>query len=304
VVVKPKKIRVESDSPPTNGKKLKAEPLKNAKNAKANAKLFFEDKEGFSKADQQKSKAIDEATAKTRLPGILSFWDADNALNGKRQESASSDEDDAEATNEPSASKKKRLNAKEKAKAEVKEEQRLREIEERNADPNQQPETIDQFERLVLAEPNSSKSWIQYMCFLLSNTEIDKAREIARRAIKTISFRETKELRNVWTALMNLELRYNSSNFDDVLKEALNHNDPLETYLSLVESLKSHNLKERLINTLNLITRKFRTELQVWRVSADAYFWMDMTDRVQPTLQRALAVLPKSQRKFRLKMRS
>lgn len=293
VVVKPKKVKVESDSPANNGKKVKAEPLKNGK--KASAKLFFEDKKP-SKADQQKSKDIDEATAKARLPGISSFWDADiNALNGKRQESASSDEDDAEATNEASASKKKRLNAKEKAKAEVKEEQRLREIEERNADPNQQPETIDQFERLVLAEPNSSKSWIQYMCFLLSNTEIDKAREIARRAIKTISFRETKELRNVWTALMNLELRYNSSNFDDVLKEALNHNDPLETYLSLVESLKSHNLKERLINTLNLMMRKFRTELQVWRVSADAYFWMDMADRVQPTLQRALAVLPKSQ---------
>ncbi|KAM8705693.1 hypothetical protein ACLKA7_010056 [Drosophila subpalustris] len=303
VAVKPKKIKLESVSPTKpmaqkdiNGKKVKELPVQNGK--KANGQLFFEDKQP-SKAQIQKSNAVDEATAKARLPGISNFWDTDlSALNGKRQESVSSDEEeDAEeaAANEASASKKKRLSAKEKAKAEVKEEQRLREIEERNADPNQRPETIDQFERLVLSEPNSSKSWIQYMSFLLSNTEIDKAREIARRAIKTISFRETKELRNMWTALINLELSYNSSNFDDVLKEALNHNDPLETYLNLVEVLKSHNLKERLINTLNLIMRKFRTELQVWRVSADAYFWMDMADRVQPTLQRALGVLPKNQ---------
>ncbi|XP_060651092.1 uncharacterized protein LOC132787803 [Drosophila nasuta] len=313
VPVKSKKIKVESNAKKeleVNGKPIKLEKKKqqqevNGKKTKptvengkkTNGQLFFEDKEP-SKKDTNKSNAADEAISKARLPGVSSFWDADlGALNGKSQEVASSDEDDDDvaAANEANSSKKRRLNAKEKAKAEVKEEQRLREIEDRNADPNQRPETIDQFERLVLAEPNSSKSWIQYMSFLLSNTEIDKAREIARRAIKTITFRETKELRNMWTALLNLELSYNSSNFDDVLKEALSHNDPLETYLNVVEVLKSHNLKERLINTLNLVMRKFRTELQVWRVAADTYFWLNMADRVQPTLQRALGVLPKNE---------
>ncbi|KAH8414171.1 hypothetical protein KR222_010875 [Zaprionus bogoriensis] len=291
--VKPKKAKLEVEAKP---KKVKAAPTENGK--KPNGQLFFEDKKP-SKAEREKPSAVELATTKARLPGISSFWDTDlSALSNKRQKPASSDEeddDDDNATLESTAGKKKRLSAKEKAKAELKEEQRLREIEERNADPNQRPETIDQFERLVLAEPNSSKSWIQYMSYLLSNTEIDKARDIARRAIKTIAFRETKELRNVWTALINLELSYNSANFDEVLKEALSHNDPLETYLNLVEVLKSHNLRDRLINTLNIITRKFRTELQVWRVAADAYFWLEMVDRVQPTLQRALSVLPKNQ---------
>ncbi|KAH8312068.1 hypothetical protein KR044_009241 [Drosophila immigrans] len=296
--VKPKKIKLESNKTKiqkeVNGKEIKTK-VENGK--KTNGQLFFEDKQP-ARTDKRKPNAADEAIAKARLPGVSSFWDTDlSTLNGKPEEVASSDDDvdNEAAANEASSSKKRRLNAKEKAKAEVKEEQRLREIEDRNADPNQCPETIDQFERLVLAEPNSSKSWIQYMSFLLSNTEIDKAREIARRAIKTITFRETKELRNMWTALLNLELSYNSSTFDDVLKEALSHNDPLETYLSVVEVLKSHNLKERLINTLNLIMRKFRTELQVWRVAADTYFWLNMADRVQPTLQRALGVLPKNE---------
>lgn len=294
VVVKPKKVKQEKESKTKTSKSL---PLENGKKAKD--QLFFEDKKP--KADTNKPNAVEIATAKARLPGISSFWDTDlSTLNGKRHQPASSDEDENEDVEdtEATAGKKKRLSAKEKAKAEVREEQRLREIEERNADPNQRPETIDQFERLVLAEPNSSKCWIQYMSYLLSNTEIDKAREIARRAIKTIAFRETKELRNLWTALINLELTYNLANFDEVLKEALNHNDPLETYLNLVEVLKSHNLRDRLVNTINIITRKFRTELQVWRVAADAYFWLGMADRVQPTLQRALLVLPKNQRKL------
>lgn len=303
--VKSKKVKMEAKTAPKsnanklkNDKKAEIKPLDNGKQTEA--QLFFEDKIP-AKANVLKCNAANDTATKIRLPGISSFWETDlGALNGKRPEDTSSDEDDdnAAAEAEANSSKKKRLSAKEKAKAEVKEEQRLREIEERNADPNQRPETIDQFERLVLAEPNSSKSWIQYMSFLLSNTEVDKARDIARRAIKTIAFRETKELRNIWTALINLELSYNSSNFDDVLKEALSHNDPLETYLNLVEVLKSHNLRERLVSTLNLITRKFRSEPQVWRVTADAYFWLGMADRVQPTLQRALSVLPKNQRKY------
>ncbi|EDV92511.1 protein RRP5 homolog [Drosophila grimshawi] len=298
-VVKKAKLESNPTTPkvPSN-KKEKTVPLQNGKQKK-NGQLFFEDKKPATKSGNLKSNVTDSAD-KIRLPGISSFWEAGlNTLNGKQEEVSSADEDDdkfiAAAEADANSSKKKRLGAKAKAKAEVKEEQRLRKIEERNADPSQQPETIDQFERLVIAEPNNSKSWIQYMSFLLSNTEIVKAREIARRAIKTIAFRETKELRNIWISLINLELSYNSSNFDDVLKEALSHNDPLETYLNLVDVLKSHNLKERLINTLNIIMRKFRTELQVWKVSADAYFWLGLVDRVQPTLQRALNVLPKNQ---------
>ncbi|KAH8360095.1 hypothetical protein KR093_010661 [Drosophila rubida] len=290
VAVKPKKIKLDSSTKPQkeiNGKKVKttAEHEKNT-----NGQMFFEDKQP-SKKNGKKPEPADEAIAKARLPGVNSFWDTDlNELNGKREKVVSSDDDEV-AANEASSSKRKRLTAKEKAKAEVKEEQRLREIEERNADPKQRPETIDQFERLVLADPNNSRSWIQYMSFQLSNTEIDKAREIARRAIKTISFRETRELRNMWTSLLNLEVNY-SSNFDEVLDEAIRNNDPMEMYLSVIEVLKSHNLKERIINILNIITHKFRAVLQVWRVTAETYFWLDMADRVQPTLQRALGILP------------
>ena len=41
----------------------------------------------------------------------------------------------------------------------------------------------------VLASPDSSYVWIQYMAFYLSLGEVSKARSIAERALQTISFR-------------------------------------------------------------------------------------------------------------------
>lgn len=51
------------------------------------------------------------------------------------------------------------------------------------------PENVEDFDRLLLAHPNSSVLWIQYMAFYLHTTEVDKAKVIAQRALKTISFR-------------------------------------------------------------------------------------------------------------------
>ena len=51
------------------------------------------------------------------------------------------------------------------------------------------PESADDFDRLVLSSPNSSILWLQYMAFHLQATEIEKARAVAERALKTISFR-------------------------------------------------------------------------------------------------------------------
>jgi len=52
-----------------------------------------------------------------------------------------------------------------------------------------QPESAEDFERLVMGEPNSSMVWIQYMAFLISLGEIEKARGIAERGLATINYR-------------------------------------------------------------------------------------------------------------------
>lgn len=56
-------------------------------------------------------------------------------------------------------------------------------------DPSLRPEDAGAFERLLLASPNSSLLWLQYMAHHLQATQIEQARSVAERALKTISFR-------------------------------------------------------------------------------------------------------------------
>lgn len=94
------------------------------------------------------------------------------------------------------------------------------------------PESNSDFERLLLGSPSSSYLWIQYMSFQLQISEIDKAREIGRRAIKTINFREEQERLNVWIALLNLENVYGTDDsMEDVFKEAARANDSKTVHL-------------------------------------------------------------------------
>jgi rRNA biogenesis protein RRP5 len=59
----------------------------------------------------------------------------------------------------------------------------------RVSESGSQPESAEDFERLVMGEPNSSMLWIQYMAFLISLGEIEKARGIAERGLETINYR-------------------------------------------------------------------------------------------------------------------
>ena len=54
-------------------------------------------------------------------------------------------------------------------------------------------ETEDDFEKLVLTQPNKSMPWIQYMAFLLQAGKAEEARKIAQKALNTISFRQERK---------------------------------------------------------------------------------------------------------------
>ena len=96
------------------------------------------------------------------------------------------------------------------------------------------PESNADFERLLLGSPNSSYLWIQYMSFQIQLSEIEKAREVAQRALKTINFREEQERLNVWIALLNLENIYGTEQtVEDTFKDAVRRNDAKTVYLGL-----------------------------------------------------------------------
>lgn len=304
----------------TKNKKLKKEPQKESENQEEQSEsenseneenlndsvLFYEDKAGDKKAAARvieikpatntSPEKITKKPVVKSLTGVNDFWNLDLTNISKQDESSDEDED---ANEEDKPSTKKKLTAAEKFKQQREEEARLRAIEEKYADPNQLPDSVDQFDRLVLSDPNNSKHWINYMVFHLQSTEIDKARAVARRALKTISFRNSDDQINIWVALLNLELRYGSKEtFNDTLKEALMYNEPLKIYLRTVEIITDAQKTAELIDIIGTITKKFKTGPEVWRVAANAFFTVGMTERAQQLLHKALACLPDRDRKY------
>ena len=107
------------------------------------------------------------------------------------------------------------------------------------------PSSTSDFERVLLGSPNSSYLWIQYMSFQLQLSEIEKAREIAKRALNTINFREEKEKLNVWIALMNLENVYgDDESLESVFKDAARHCEPKTVYLRFASILEESGKNE------------------------------------------------------------
>ncbi|XP_055612693.1 protein RRP5 homolog [Uranotaenia lowii] len=223
---------------------------------------------------------------KETLPGAESFWKTQHKQKRKYESESSSDDDQIEMP------VKKRLNAKERFEKLKQEESRIRKIEEELADASVDPHTPDQFDRLVLAQPNSSLVWIRYMVFHMESAEIDKARAVARRAIKAINFREEGERLNVWLALLNLELRYETvETFKEVLVEAIQYNDPFKVYSKVVDILVDCGKHSEVSEIIDILQKKFRKESEMWFLVATCYYKMGERVKVKPLLAKALKAL-------------
>lgn len=160
-------------------------------------------------------------------------------------------------------------------------------------DPGRQPESADDFDRLVLSSPNSSILWLQYMAFHLQATEIEKARAVAERALKTISFREEQEKLNVWVALLNLENMYGSQeSLTKVFERAVQYNEPLKVFLHLADIYtKSEKFKEA-GELYNRMLKRFRQEKAVWIKYGAFVLGRSQAGASHRVLQRALECLP------------
>lgn len=97
------------------------------------------------------------------------------------------------------------------------------------------PQSVADFERLLLGDPNNSTLWMQYMAFQIGLNEVQKSREIGERALKTINIREQDEKMNIWTALLNLEIEQgNDDAADETFKRACEYCDTEEMHNKLI----------------------------------------------------------------------
>ncbi|CAE6485208.1 unnamed protein product [Rhizoctonia solani] len=156
------------------------------------------------------------------------------------------------------------------------------------------PESTADFERVVLGSPNSSYLWIQYMSFQLQLSEADKAREIGRRALQTIHYREEQEKLNVWIALLNLENQFGTEeSLETLFKEAARHNDSKTVYLRMAaifdESEKTQKAEEQYART----AKKFSQSSKAWTLFGEHYLKAGKLEESRKLLARSLLSLPR-----------
>uniref|UniRef100_A0A8V5FZN5 Protein RRP5 homolog n=1 Tax=Melopsittacus undulatus TaxID=13146 RepID=A0A8V5FZN5_MELUD len=228
-----------------------------------------------------------------RLQVSVGFtWDEDmNAmdipvLNQKEESSESEEEEDPH-------SKRKKQTKKEKELEKQKKEKELCKLEAALMDPSRQPQSADDFDRLVLSSPNSSILWLQYMAFHLQATEIEKARAVAERALKTISFREEQEKLNVWVALLNLENMYGTEEtLMKVFERAVQYNEPLKVFQHLCDIYASSEKYKQAEELYHTMLKRFRQEKSVWLKYASFLLKQGQTEATHRLLERAVKALP------------
>ena len=224
-------------------------------------------------------------------------------------DSSDDDDEDEEEQDEPvqQPKKKQKIELPPKQKKKVAEdpvdespedtEARLRQREDALADPNAQLLTDDDYQREVIASPNSSIAWIKYMAFQLSIGEIEKARKVVENALKTISFRQEDEKLNVWVASLNLENMYGTKEtLAGVFERAILYNDPKQVYLKMVEIHKKAENTEMVEDMYKIMTRKFKKSAEIW--CDYGAFKLEQADSAaaKGVLEKSLTVLDKSKR--------
>ncbi|RFU34926.1 hypothetical protein B7463_g1416, partial [Scytalidium lignicola] len=156
------------------------------------------------------------------------------------------------------------------------------------------PQSVSDFERLLLGQPDSSQLWIEYMAFQIKLSELNSARELAERAIKTINIREETEKLNVWIALLNLENAYGSDETtEEAFKRACQYNDAQEVHERMASIYIQSGKHDKAETLFQVITKKFSQSPEVWYNYAHfLYNTVSSADKGRALLPRAIQALP------------
>jgi len=215
---------------------------------------------------------------------------AKRAFGRQRAGSSSDDEPEESSDEEPevdyTAGRNNSLSA---------EEARTQNQEDSLADDTITPTTEDGFKRRLIATPHESMLWIKYMAFQLSLGEIDKAREIVKQALNTISFRQAEEKFNMWVALLNLEKMYGTK--ETVFKafdQAVVYNDPKRVYVKMVDIHTRATDWETVEELYKSMVKKFKRSPDVWVQYGAFKIGQSKTDEAKGVLERSFIALEKS----------
>ncbi|KAK9897002.1 hypothetical protein P389DRAFT_52084 [Cystobasidium minutum MCA 4210] len=159
---------------------------------------------------------------------------------------------------------------------------------------SQLPTSPSDFDRLLLASPNSSLLWIQYMSYYLQLGDIEQARSISQRALKTINYREEEERLNIWIASLNLESMHGTDDsFDEMFNKAIQTNDAKQVFLRTTEALEASQKLDKAEEIYQRFVKKFNMSSKAWTLFGTFLLRNGKADQARDLLPRSLKSLPK-----------
>ena len=174
--------------------------------------------------------------------------------------------DDMRAENGNKDSKKQKETSEDRSQRIRERSGKTRLMEQRLADRTREPESLEEHERAVASDPNSSYAWLQFMSFMLDqeltsgNVSLEQTRAIAEKALTSINFREDGERFNIWVALMNLEHVYGSEeSLQDVIDRALSAMDQRNVYRHLAKMYAEAGKHDLAVREYEITLKKFKT---------------------------------------------
>lgn len=163
-----------------------------------------------------------------------------------------------------------------------------------------EPQSAEDFEKLVLASPNASYLWIRYMAHQVSMGELDEARNVAERALETIRLTDERERENVWVSFMNLESTYGDppvAAVHRVFELAVERANPKRMHLALVGIHERAGRLSEAEQLLKKAEKRFGYSVKVWMRHVEhiltAHKGEGAGATIQQLLSRAFQSLPR-----------
>jgi len=153
------------------------------------------------------------------------------------------------------------------------------------------------YERVLVSQPDSSQLWTQYMAHLLQLGEVDKARAVADRALKTINMREEGEKMNIWISLLNMENSFGTEGtLEDAFRRACEYTDKKKMHAHLAWILTKRGKDDKADEVYQTMLKKFRQSSKVWVNYASYLMEHKRQEEARELLQQSMRALPKWKR--------
>lgn len=289
-----------------------------AANGDCNAEIGKEDSEYVECLEAIPSPGIEPL----EIPSFFDFGGSVEPQDGQDKDSSESEHDQSKGSGHDKTGKKVTSRDKrEKKRVKDAKEIEIRLREEALAHGDDLAETAEDYERLLMGEPNSSALWIRYMAFCIELSQVEKARAVAERALSTITLENETDRTNIWVAYINMEAQFGRNHVDttegktdstnvkdsvderaQILREAAvlrvfgraceRVTDVENLHLTVAAALQScdHHLA---VEILKRALRKFKSSEKVWVAMGNLHFSEGDIAAGRQCLERALLSMPK-----------